>query len=240
MAAEAPTEGGWDARKDYADSDSNKAMLGMPAEPAPPPPPPPPGQAPTANTSPASAAPSKQMLVYTADFTLSVYQVEPGLERVQALATELGGYLASRNDHEIVIRVPRDRFSTALAEIEKVGEVVHRDVRAIDVTDEFVDTASRLQNAKKMRDRLQELLTRAQVKDALEIEKELGRITEQIEVLEGKFKLLSDRIAFSTITVRYAAKGPVAQRADSRLPFAWLKRLGVNRLLVLDAGRTYQ
>ena len=176
-------------------------------------------------------APAKQHLVYTADFTLAVYQVESGLDRTEAIARELGGYLAMRGDHEITVRVPRERFREALAEVEKIGDVLHRDVKALDVTDEFVDTESRLKNARVMRDRLQALLQKAAVKEAIEIEKELGRVTEQIEVLEGKMKMLSDRIAFSTITVHYTSKGSGNARPSFQLPFAWVRSLGVHRLL---------
>lgn len=213
--------------------------------PAAPPAPPPgpmgyPQQMPTATTpsekpappaGPTAEVPSKQHLVYTADFTLAVYQVEQGLDRTEAIARELGGYLSMRGDHEITVRVPRERFREALAQVEKIGDVVHRDVKAIDVTDEFVDTESRLKNARVMRDRLQALLQKAAVKEAIEIEKELGRVTEQIEVLEGKMKMLSDRIAFSTITVHYAAKGGGNSRPSFQLPFAWVRTLGVHRLL---------
>ena len=52
--------------------------------------------------------------------------------------------------------------------------MVHRDVSAQDVTDEFVDTEMRIKNARAMQDRLQALLEKATVKEALEIEKELG------------------------------------------------------------------
>lgn len=182
-------------------------------------------------TAPAAEARSKEFLVYTATFTLAVYQVEIGLDKAEEIGRSLGGYLASRGDQEIVIRVPRERFREALGQIEKLGDVVHRDVRAIDVTDEYVDTESRLKNAKVMRDRLQTLLAKAAVKEAIEIEKELGRVTEQIEVLEGKMKSLSDRIAFSTITVRYSAKGSGGGRPNFQLPFAWVHSLGVHRLL---------
>ena len=75
------------------------------------------------------------------------------------------------------------------------------------MTDEFVDIQARLKNAYAIRDRLSELLSRAPVKEALDIEKELGRVTEEIERMEGKLKLLRDQIAFSTITVIVLAAG---------------------------------
>ncbi len=218
----------------------------MMASPAPPPPPPAPGvaggagggalvlamndpaKAKAVSDSPHSAA----MLIYTANLSLAVFQVEPGLDAVERVARDVGGYLSSRQDNSITIRVPRDRFDDAIGRIEKLGDVTHRDIKAQDVTDEFVDLQARLKNAYSIRDRLNELMSKAAVKEALEIEKELGRVTEDIERMEGKLKLLRDQMAFSTVTVTFA---PVAveQVQDSTLlaPFPWMRGLGLQSLL---------
>jgi hypothetical protein len=178
--------------------------------------------------SPHSAA----MLIYTANLSMAVYQVEPELDAVERIGREVGGYLSVRQDNAVTIRVPRDRFDDAIARVEKLGDVTHRDIKATDVTDEYVDLESRLKNAYAVRDRLKDLLTRAQVKEALEIEKELGRVGEEIERMEGKLKLLRDQLAFSTITVTFA---PIAEQTvhDSSLlsPFPWLQDLGLQSLL---------
>jgi hypothetical protein len=221
------------------------AVMNEAPSPPPPPPPPPgaaaapgdgdlmlamndPAKAKSVSDSPHSAA----MLIYTANLSLAVYQVEPSLDAVERVARDVGGYLSSRQDNSITIRVPRDRFDDTLGRIEKLGDVTHRDIKAQDVTDEFVDLQARLKNAYSIRDRLNDLLARAAVKEALDIEKELGRVTEDIERMEGKLKLLRDQIAFSTVTVTFA---PVAveQVQDSTIlaPFPWMRGLGLQSLL---------
>lgn len=209
-----------------------------------PPPPPPPGTVPQqaqaaqrqqqqdnkADPQPHAAA----MLIYTANLTMAVYQVEPGLNAIEKIAKDVGGYLAVRSDTAITIRVPRERFEDALKQVEKTGDVVHRDVQAEDVTDQFVDLDARLRNAQAMRDRLQELLKKATTKEALEIEIQLERVMGEIEAMQGKLKLLKDKIAFSMITVTFAARGEAAVRdMPLRLPFPWLNSLGLPRLLSL-------
>jgi hypothetical protein len=171
------------------------------------------------------------MLIYTAHLTLAVFQVQKDLDRVEQLARSVGGYLSARTDTQVTIRVPRARFDEALAAVERVGDVLHRDVTAQDVTDEYADLDVRLKNARAMRDRLQQLLEKAAVKEALEIEKELGRITEEIERMEGRLKLLSDEIAYSTISVTFQSvdQNPVHDLA--RLPFPWLRDIGLSQLL---------
>jgi hypothetical protein len=173
-------------------------------------------------------------LIYTAHLTMAVYQVEGALSQVEQIGKDVGGYLANRTDREITIRVPRARFEEAIKRVEGTGDVVHRDVTAEDVTDEFVDTEVRLKNARAMRDRLQQLLEKAPVKEAIEIEKELGRVTQEIERMEGRLKLLKDKIAFSTITVTFDARAAALKTMPLRLPFPWLSSLGLPTLLRLN------
>jgi hypothetical protein len=218
--------------------------------PAPPPPPPPPGGQPQSTDqkkgdaskdaphAEGTEAPHEtSMLIYTARVTMAVYQVEQGLVAVEKIARDNGGYLALKRDKEIVIRVPRNRFEPALAQIDKIGDVLHRDVQAQDVTDEFVDTEIRIKNGRAMQARLKILLDKANVKEALEIEKEMRRVTEELELLEGKLKLLKDKIAYSTITVAFEPRGSTIQATRIKLPFPWLQQLGLPTLLQLSEDR---
>lgn len=190
-----------------------------------------------ASTAQSSAPHAADMLIYTAAITMAVYQVEPGLEAVERIAREVGGYLAQRSDTAITIRVPRARFDEALHRVEASGDVLHREVSAEDVTDQYVEVETRLKNARAMRDRLEQLLARAGVKEAIDIEKELGRVTGEIESMEGRLKVLRDKIAYSTITVTFEARGSGAVRdMPLRLPFPWLSTLGLPRLLSLQEG----
>ncbi len=212
---------------------------------APPPPPPPKPEKkgepnkeqPKAAEGGDQAPHETSMLIYTARVTMAVYQVDQGLTAVEKIAKDNGGYLALKHDREIVIRIPRNRFEPALAQIDKVGDVLHRDIQAQDVTDEFVDTEIRIKNARAMQTRLKVLLEKANVKEALEIEKEMRRVTEEIELLEGKLKLLKDKIAFSTITVAFEPRGSTIQATRIKLPFPWLTQLGLPTLLHLSEDR---
>jgi hypothetical protein len=209
-------------------------------------PPPPPGEATASKTeskpAPAGAAAVEnkqdtQLIVYTARVTMAVYQVEQGLAGVERVAKEMGGYLALKRDREITIRVPRAKFDGTLAAIDRVGDVIHRDIQAEDVTDQFVDMEIRIRNAKAMQTRLRQLLDRAAVKEALEIEKELHRVTEELELLEGRLKVLTDKIAYSTITVTFEPRGSTVQATRLRLPFPWLSELGLPSLLSLEEAK---
>ncbi len=211
------------------------AKVHVSALPIPLPPPPTPAGPPVAAPAAIALRPGcvhdVSMLLRSAQLTLAVYEVEKKMDAVQATAVELGGYLALRGDRELTVRVPRERFDEALRRIEGVGDVLHRSVAAEDVTDQFVDLELRLKNALAVRARLEKLLETATVKDAVEIQKELAKITEEVERFEGKLKLLRDRIAFSTITVTFERTEPQHVKSQALLPFSWMRTMGLAPLL---------
>ncbi len=228
------------------------------APPPPPPPPPvqkspqkdePPGkESPTGQASPPADAVGKKlegdgtvavmrapMLVYTARVNMAVYEVKSSLAEVESLARTLGGFLARRNDQSITIRVPATRFDEAIRRIEKLGDMLSRDVQVEDVTEEYHDTEIRLKNARAVRQRLEQLLAKAtKVEESIQIEKELERLAETIDRLEGRMKFLRDRAAFSTITVTFQPQTAAELgKRPFNLPVPWIYELGLGRLLSL-------
>lgn len=175
------------------------------------------------------------ILIYKADFTLAVYEVQKSVDAVQALAEKSGGYLARRDDTSITIRIPAGAFQDVVGDIGKLGDVLNRNVTSEDVTAEFRDLEVQLANALAMRERFAKLLEKAvKVEEALQIEKELGRVTDEIERIKGRLKLLSDLASYSTITVRFSPHAAQqVQNGPFILPLPWLDNLGLPRLLQL-------
>jgi hypothetical protein len=198
-----------------------------------------PTPAPTATSASSSNAPATEtargpMLIYTATMNMAVFQVVEASKQVETMARDAGGFLARRDDTSIVIRIPAAKFEDILKRIEKLGDVLHRNVAAEDVTEQFMDMEVRLKNARAVRDRLQQLLEKAtKVEESLSIEKELTRIGTEIETLEGKLKYLRDRVMFSTITVSFQPKQSDSVKPSVRIPVVWLDQLGLGRLLNL-------
>jgi hypothetical protein len=176
------------------------------------------------------------LLIYTGDFTLGVYAVGETQERIIEAIRQLGGHVSQRNDAMLVVRVPAARFEAAIESIEQAGDVLGRNVQATDVSEEFRDLEIRIRNAEAMRDRLEQLLGRANdVTAALAIERELQRLTEYIETMKGRQRFLADRISLSTITIRFQALGTEGSGRDGfTLPFPWLDEIGLSNLMRLQ------
>lgn len=175
------------------------------------------------------------ILIYTADFTMSVYEVTKSLDAVESVAKGAGGYLSRRDDRSITVRIPAEKFAEVVAAIEKVGDVLHRNVVSEDVTAEYRDLEVQLTNALALRARFEKLLEKAaKVEEALEIERELGRITGEIERIKGRLKLLSDLARYSTVTVSFQPRtNAQVQQGPFVLPLPWLNNVGLRRLMSL-------
>jgi len=174
------------------------------------------------------------LLIYKAQLYLAVFEAKKSIDAVEKLAKENGGYLVSREDTRITIRVPAGKFDGALDQIGKMGDLLHRNVNVQDVTAEYTDLSIRMRNLEVMRERLEELLKKAaKVEEALAVERELERVAGELERIKGRLKLLRELVTFSTITVEFQPR-PV-DHVDSKvhLPFPWLDRLGLGELLRL-------
>ncbi len=202
------------------------------ATPPPPEPPPSPNEKTAAPGDQTPKQVASPLLIYRAEINMAVFETRATIDHTEKLARDMGGYLVRRSDREIIIRVPSAKFRDALAKVSGYGDVLHQNVDVEDVTEKFYDLSIRLKNMKAVRDRFEQLLTKAQsVEDSLRIERELERVTTQIEVLEGKLKLYRELIAFSTITLRLEPRGSDQVTPKVNLPFDWLRKLGLPSLL---------
>lgn len=211
---------------------------GAPISQGPPPPPMAASDAVPAMEAPRSGETHQQdgpLLIYTATLYLAIHHVADHIERAVSMAEESGGWAAQRGADFVVLRVPAMQFRPMLETLSQLGDVLSLDWNAQDVSDEFLDLEIRLRNALEMRTRLEALLARAdKIEDLLAIEEQLQRVTLEIEQLQGRLRVLGDRISFSTITLRFQTR-PVDNSPTEtfRLPFRWLQTLGLPQLLSL-------
>jgi hypothetical protein len=101
-----------------------------------------------------------------------------------------------------VVRVPFSQFDAFLNKFDSLGKVLDREVTAEDVTEEFVDTQSKVHNLRATEARLLTHLSKTgRLSDTLLVEKEINRVREELDRLTGRLKFLAHRISFSTFNV---------------------------------------
>lgn len=206
-------------------AESAPAMATAPtAMPAPP-------QAPGQAGQPGAAVPAPPMLIRTGQASIEVDSLEPAIARIQATATQLGGYVANTTiqtgkgelrSAQLELRVPAARFDDAVNAVRPLGKVERFNVGTQDVGEEYVDVAARMANAERLEQRLVTLLaTRTgKLEDVLAVERELARVREEIERYEGRLRWLRTQTSFSTLAIHVHEPQPVIEPRVGPSPIA--------------------
>jgi len=150
-------------------------------------------------------------LVRTASVTLEVSRYGDAAARAEAIAAAHGGFLANarvsrdsgdRQSGTLTLRVRADHFEEALRSLEALGKVESASLETQDVGREYMDLETRLSARKDAEARLREILRTqtARLSDVLAAEKELSRVIEEREALEGQRRFYDRQLALSTIT----------------------------------------
>jgi hypothetical protein len=160
------------------------------------------------------------MIIRTGNASIEIDSLEPAIAAARALATRVGGYVANtaiqsgRNRYRsaaIEIKLPADRFDAALEGLSPLGKVEGVNVSTEDVGEEFTDLSARATNAHRLEARLIELIASrtGKLSDVLEIERELARVREEIERMEGRMRYLKTRAAISTLNLNLHEPAPI-------------------------------
>lgn len=149
----------------------------------------------------------QSMLVYNASVRLQVKSTDTIMNQLTQLAVAEQGYVVSKNNYSMVLRVETTHLESAMAKISRFGKVLGKSISTTDVSADYEDTRIRLDNAEKARNRYLELLAKAEnVEAALKVEKELERLNTEIDMLRGRVGKLEHDVRYSTITVNYNEK----------------------------------
>lgn len=119
----------------------------------------------------------------------------------------------------MTLRIPVARFDALMEQLETLGEAANVSAGAQDVTMQYLDLESRLNNQKAQEIRLLEILEIAKtVEEVLQVEKELFRVRGEIESMTAQFAYLQDQVVFSTINVSLTEED-IPTEAISPRPF---------------------
>ncbi|WP_315115956.1 DUF4349 domain-containing protein [uncultured Clostridium sp.] len=103
---------------------------------------------------------------------------------------------------EISIRIPVEKFDEFIKDLRNLGNITNQSINIKDITHEYFDTEARVKSLKIQQERLLELLKKSgELKDMLEIEKELERVGYEIETLTGTLKKWNNLIEYSTLNI---------------------------------------
>ncbi len=166
------------------------------------------------------------MIIRTGSASVQVDTLADGVERVRALAARVGGFVANTQmqagpnqikSATLEIRLPSSRFDQAIDGLTPLGHVESVNVQAEDVGEEFVDVTARAANSRRLEERLIQVLETktGKLKDVLDVERELARVREDIERMDGRLRYLRARTSVSSLSITVHEAYPVVGQRGS-------------------------
>jgi Domain of unknown function (DUF4349)/Putative zinc-finger len=171
---------------------------------------------PTSAETPASELANRK-LIRNATVELEIVSFDDAVQKITAFAKEERGYVATTSSQkqangklrgQVIVKVLPENLDRFLQKIRGLGELKNQTLGTEDVTKAYFDTDARLKNARVMEQRLIDMLQMktGKVSDLLQVEKELGRVREDIEKMQGELKYWDLQVQFATVTISLAEK----------------------------------
>ena len=181
---------------------------------------------------------SDRRLVRVGALSIEIARYTEAAEKAVAIVEARGGYLAgatasreagNRQRGTLTLSVEARSFDDAFRKLKELGRVESATVETQDVTRAYADLETRLSVKRDAQARMREILrTRTgSLSDLVEAERELSRLVEEAERLEGERRQLAKQVELATITVDLyepaaflpsGAAAPLLEAAKDALP----------------------
>lgn len=187
---------------------------------------------------------ASRLIVRTGQAGIEVDSLERSMAELRRIVQRVGGFVADASVQSgknqlrsatLQLKVPASRFDDLTEGLEPLGRLQFVNVSAEDVSEEFVDLTARVANARRLEDRIIDLLrTRTgKLQDVLSVEHELARVREEIERMEGRMRFLKTSAELSTLSVNLYEPAPIVASHPGRsvigeaFKTAWRNFVGV-------------
>lgn len=166
-----------------------------------------------------------RMIIRQGHLSLAVESTDQALARIRQIAAASGGFVSEVSTHRrdgqlfasLTLRIPAQSFDQTLEQLKDVAQEVRSEsVSGRDVTEEFIDLTARLRNLEATEAELLALLTEVRqslrsVDQVLIVHRELMRVREEIERIEGRRQFLQNAADLATLSVELV---PLAAAAE--------------------------
>lgn len=154
----------------------------------------------------------QRQIIYDAVVRIVVEDFTDIPQQVEKRVKEAGGFVAHAKvqgltgrprSGEWKIRLPLAGYSTFLDQARSLGELQSLSADSQDVTEQYYDLDSRIRNKEREEARLLKHLEESTGKlaEILTVEKEISRVREELERMQGRLRVLQDLVSLATVTL---------------------------------------
>ncbi len=173
------------------------------------------------NANPSQQVSGIRMIIKNGELTVRAEDIDLATENAIQTIIDYGGYIISQHMNSygdgasrasLRFGVPAHEFEAAMRSLRALGEVSMESASGQDVTDEYVDLNSQLENLELTQLRLRTFLDEADTtEEALRVHQELRKVEGEIATIQGRINYLQDRTSFSTISLELTSdSAPIA------------------------------
>ena len=169
----------------------------------------------TTNSEVSETAQVGRKLIRTFDINIETKEFDDVLSGIQMKVQELGGYIeqssldggskyySNYNRYSnMTVRVPSDKLDMFVENVKESANVTYISESTEDITLKYVDTESRKIALETERDRLLELLEKAEtVEDIITIEGRLSEVRYQLESYASQLRTYDNQVDYSTVHI---------------------------------------
>jgi hypothetical protein len=164
----------------------------------------------------ANVALPARSIIYTANLSLRIKKgstVSAKADQAASLVTAVGGYVSGEQEvvppgkdqvpqTDLTLKIPAPQYTPVLAKLKGLGDPISFNSRAVDVTQEVADVASRVTSAQSAIKQLRALLSHAgSVTQLLTVQQTINRQESDLEALLAQQRALAHETSYATVTV---------------------------------------
>lgn len=160
-----------------------------------------------------STIPIERKLIKEADLVWETNNINKTHQSIIQLSKKFDAYIADDNQYKddytisnkMTVKVPAKDFDTFINSLSNdVSKFDRKSIKVLDVTEEYVDVATRIKTKKELEQRYIEILKQARnVEEILNVEAQLNQVRLEIETAEARMKILNHQTTLSTINIEF-------------------------------------
>lgn len=131
------------------------------------------------------------------------------------------------------IKIPADNFYTAINGFKKLGRVLSENYRTSDVTEQYSDIENELKNLIARRDRLRKLMETKtdNLKDIIEVDRELSKVQNQVENLVRRKRNMEKAVNYSSLNITLKQKVQIKDITQDKWSLSGSVKFYINVLI---------
>lgn len=171
----------------------------------------------------------RRMIIRNARISLQVNDIPKAIDNITQIADRSGGYVVNSEYNqnvsyggggfaEISIRVPANGLNSVLQSLKSLAtKVVQESVTGEDITQQYVNLESELNNLQSAKIQLTKIMQGAtKTEDVLLVFQQLSETQRKIDVTEGQIKYYKESVAYSLVTVDLTMNPAIQLNQDSK------------------------